>query len=60
MKFQVIAQLEADSIQEAWSNLQHLPLVLTPQEIENAEENGITDLAIFETGGRGRVEWKAS
>ena len=59
MKYHVIAQLEADSLEEAWANIQHLPLALTPDELENAVSNGVTGVALFQVEGHGRVEWRA-
>lgn len=59
MKYTITAEVEADSLNEAWAMISALPLDLSSDDLEYAEDMGVRLLCI-EGGNREnmKIDWR--
>lgn len=55
MRYQIVVEVEASNVLEAWSKLPYAPLKLNRREMEHAYEGGVRKFEICEEGGIVRV-----
>lgn len=58
MKYRVTADIEAESLNDAWEKVQYLPVNFHPDEVLHAVENGTRSFAIQAQSGRGTIAWE--